>query len=195
MAGGRPRGFDRDRALDRAMTVFWRKGYEGASLAELTRAMGINPPSLYAAFGSKEGLFRAALDRYGESRAGFLAEVAAAPTARAAAERLLCGSADQAVAPDHPPGCLLVQGGLACGAGAEAIPSELATRRAGVECVLRDRFERAKAEGELAADTDVSALARYLATVTQGMAVQAAAGATRAELEAIGELALTGWPG
>lgn len=191
---GRPRAFDKDKALDRAMEVFWRKGYEGASLADLTKAMGINPPSLYAAFGNKEGLFRSALDRYVEGRADFLAEVLNAPTARGVAERMLRGTADLLTDPCHPPGCVLIQGGLACGAGSETIPQELAARRAGLERALTERFARAKAEDDLPDTADPAALARYLTAVTQGMAIQASAGAQRLELRQIVDMALQALP-
>jgi len=194
MAMGRPRAFDKDEVLDRAMELFWRKGYEGASLADLTKAMGINPPSLYAAFGNKEGLLKAALDRYLEKRAAFLEHVLAAPTAREAADRMLCGTADLLTDPKNPPGCLLLQGGLACGAGAEAIPSELAGRRAAGEDALRTRFERAREEGDLPASADPGILARFVFAVVQGMGVQAAAGATREELTDIAVLSLAAFP-
>src|SRR5881397_436962 len=111
---GRPRAFDADKALDRALLVFWRKGYEGASLADLTRAMGINRPSLYAAFGNKEALFRRALDRYAEGPAAYVGEALNEPTARAVAERLLGGTIDLLSDPHNPHGCLVVQGALAC---------------------------------------------------------------------------------
>lgn len=194
MAMGRPRAFDKDEVLDRAMELFWRKGYEGASLADLTKAMGINPPSLYAAFGNKEGLLKAVLDRYLEQRATFLDGVMAAPTAREAADRMLRGTADLLTSPDNPPGCLLLQGGLACGAGAEAVPSELAYRRAAGEDRLRERFERAQSDGDLPASVSPAALARYMSAVIQGMGVQAAAGATRADLTEIAELSLAAFP-
>src|ERR1700750_1572705 len=113
MAMGRPREFDVDSALDQAMEVFWRHGYEGATIAQLTEAMGINPPSLYACFGSKEGLLKAALDRYTARRAAWLDEILGAATARDVAERMLMGVADVQTDPANPPGCLLVQGGLA----------------------------------------------------------------------------------
>src|SRR5215211_3297202 len=119
MARGRPREFNADQALDKALKVFWKKGYEGASLPELTRAMGINRPSLYAAFGNKEGLFRKALDRYAEGPAAYVGEALAEPTARGVAERLLRGAAELLAGPRSPRGCLLVQGALACGEGAE----------------------------------------------------------------------------
>ena len=194
MAMGRPRAFDKDEALDRAMEVFWRKGYEGASMADLTKAMGINPPSLYACFGNKEGLLKASLDRYAERRAEFLSHVLAAPTAREVASRMLKGTADLQTDPTQPPGCLLVQGGLACGSGAETIPSELATRRQEPEDMLRERFERARSEGDLPADADPAALARYVSTIIQGMGVQASAGATREALQQIADLSLAAIP-
>jgi AcrR family transcriptional regulator len=194
MAIGRPRAFDRDEALDQALQVFWRKGYEGASLAGLTAAMGINPPSLYAAFGNKAGLFRAALDRYMADHAVFFDQVLAAPTSRAVAEALLHSVADLQSVPDRPPGCLTVQGALSCSAEAEPIRQELAQRRAATEAALRRRFERARTEGDLPAQADPAALARYLMTLTQGMAVQAAGGASAEELQQVVEIALRAWP-
>lgn len=191
---GRPRAFDRGQALDQAMDVFWRHGYEGASLAELTRAMGVNPPSLYAAFGNKEGLFRAVLDRYGERRTTFMDEVIDAPTSRHVVERYLRGWAELGD-PGKPAGCLILQSGLACGAGGEAVADELTERRKDPECRLRARFERARDEGDLPVGVDPGALARYLVAVTQGMSIQAAGGATPAELRQVAEMALKAWPG
>ena len=194
MAMGRPRGFDLDQALEQAMQVFWRLGYEGASLAELTKAMGINSPSLYAAFGSKEGLFKAVLDHYAARRQECLAQVLAAPTAREAAERLLFGLVDLATDPNEPPGCLLLQGGLSCGVTTPTIPQELARRRAYLETALEERFTQARDAGDLPASADPAVLARYLAAVCNGIAVQAAAGASRDELRQIAALALHAWP-
>ena len=194
MAMGRPRAFNKDEALDRAMNVFWRKGYEGASLADLTKAMGIKPPSLYAAFGNKEGLLRAALDRYGQLRAEFMRHVLDAPTARETASRILLGTADKLTDPENPPGCLLVQAGLACGSGSEAIPPELACRRNADEDALRQRFERAMEEGDLPATSNPAVMASFLSTVLQGMGVQAAAGASREDLRNIARLAIDIFP-
>jgi AcrR family transcriptional regulator len=191
---GRPRAFDVEKALDRALEVFWRKGYEGASLLDLTRAMGINRPSLYAAFGSKEGLFRKALDRYAEGPAAYVRAALNAPTARAVAERLLGGSVDLLTDRRNPRGCLLVQGALACGEAAESVRRELAARRASGEVAVRQRFERALADGDLPADSDPADLARYVVTVMRGMAVQAAGGAGREELRRVAEMALRAWP-
>jgi AcrR family transcriptional regulator len=190
MAMGRPREFDREGVLDEAMEVFWRHGYEGATIAQLTAAMGINPPSLYAAFGSKEGLLKAALDHYSAKRAEFMSEVLAAPTARKVVELLLLRIADLQTDPANPPGCLLVAGGLACGTGAENIPFELASRRAQTEDQLRNRFVRARNEGDLAAGADPAALARYLSAVIAGMGVLASSGSDRDELRQVALVSL-----
>lgn len=191
---GRRRAFDAETALAQAMDVFWRKGYEGASLAALTEAMGINPPSLYMAFGNKDGLFRRALDLYARKRDPFMIEVLAARTARETAERYLFGWAELAAGGADPPGCLLIQGGIACGEAGEGVPQELALRRAGPEAALRARFETARSEGDLPGDADPTSLARYLSAVVYGMAVQAGAGMTVEALRDIAAAALRGWP-
>lgn len=191
---GRPREFDADQALDCALEVFWRKGYEGASLSELTEAMGINRPSLYAAFGNKEDLFRKALDRYADGPAAYTREALNAPTARGVVERLLRGATEALTHPDYPPGCLGVHGALSCGEAAESIRDELSARRAAYEVSLRQRFERAKSEGELSGDADCVDLARLVMTVMQGMAVQAAGGATRDDLRRVAEMMLRTLP-
>lgn len=191
---GRPREFDVDEALDRALTVFWRKGYEGASISELTEAMGINRPSLYAAFGNKEELFRKALDRYAEGPAAYTYEALDEPTAHAVAEHLLRGAADALTDPSHPHGCLGVQGALTCGNAAASIKDELYARQARWQAAMQRRFERAKREGDLAAGANCADLAQYVSTVVQGMAVQAAGGATRQQLRKVADLALHAWP-
>lgn len=195
MQKGRPREFCADEALDKALHVFWQRGYEGTSMSDLTDAMGISRPSLYAAFGNKEDLFRQALDRYAETGPGALQrEALKEQTARAVVERLLRSAAESLTDPRNPPGCLAVQGALSCGDAAESIKNELCARRAAGEAALRERFERARAEGDLPRDSDPAALARYIATVTQGMAVQAAGGATRAALLEVADVALKAWP-
>jgi AcrR family transcriptional regulator len=190
MGIGRPREFDAETALDQAMEVFWRHGYEGATIAQLTEAMGINPPSLYACFGNKEGLLKAALDRYTKLRTVWMDEVVAAPTARDVAERMLMGIADKQTDPANPPGCLLVQGGIACGTGSESVPFELAARRAQNEDQLRDRFVRAKAEGDLKPTSDPAALARYVSAVSVGMGVMASSGSDREALQQVASVAV-----
>lgn len=195
MAIGRPRAFDTDKALDQALNVFREKGYEGASLADLTAAMGISPPSLYAAFGNKEALFGKALDRYAERQAGFYREALARPTAREAVEALLAGAVDMATNTETPRGCLLVSGALACGDEAETVRAELARRRSEGEWMLRRRLEQAKDEGDLPAGADPADLARYVTTVLQGLAVQAAGGAGAEDLRRVAAVALRAWPG
>lgn len=191
---GRPRAFDIDEVLDRALQVFWRKGYEGASLADLTRAMGINRPSLYAAFGDKQSLFRKVLDRYAEGPAAYVREALKEPTARAVVERLLSGAVEVQTGPLNPQGCLTVHGALAGGKGGDAIRQELNSRRAAGEAAIRKRLERAKSEGDLPPDVSPADLARYVTTVMHGMAVQAAGGASRAELRRVVKTALRAWP-
>ena len=191
---GRPRSFDIDRALDRVLQVFWRKGYEGTSLSDLTKAARVNRPSLYAAFGDKRALFRKALDRYLTGPAAYTQEALKEPTARAVVERLLGGAADLNTAPRNPGGCLTVQGALACGDAGDSIRQELVACRAAGEAALRRRFRRAKSEGDLPADTDPADLARYVAAIIYGMAVQAAGGASRDKLQQVIEMALRTLP-
>jgi AcrR family transcriptional regulator len=190
---GRPREFDIDRALERAMELFWRQGYEGTSLADLTRELGLTRPSLYAAFGSKEALFLKALDLY-ESRAGYRQAALTAPTAAAYARALLQGAADLHGDKRNPPGCLGVQGALACAPQSDSIRKELIRRRKIGEGYILDRLKRAKVEGDLPAGADPAGLARYLSIVIYGITVQAAGGATRKELRSAADLALRSWP-
>ena len=194
MAIGRPRAFDVDQALDQALHLFWEKGYAGTSITDLTEAMGINPPSLYAAFGNKEKLFKKALDRYEDLRDQILEEAFAAPTAREAVTRLLEGTAERLSDKCNPRGCLMVQGALSGGEECEAVKRDLSSRRAGGEALIRKRLKRAKREGDLPSDADAAALARFVATVMHGMAVQAAGGAAPKELRAIVNTALRAWP-
>lgn len=191
---GRPRTFDTDAALENAMQVFWRKGYEGASLSDLTAAMGINPPSLYAAFGSKDALFRKAMDRYEAGPGSYTPKALLAPTARAVAEQLLAGAVALHGTARNPKGCLGVQGALACGETASGVQRDQSARRIVAERLVRQRFERAKAEGDLPDDASPADLARYLRAVICGMAVQSADGATRKELQKTAEMAMRTWP-
>jgi AcrR family transcriptional regulator len=191
---GRPRAFDTDKALDRALAIFWRDGYEGASLPALTRAMGINRPSLYAAFGNKEALFRKAVDRYERVPAGYAPKALKQPTAREVVEALLKGIVALLTRPQNPGGCLMVQGALACGENAKSIRQEMASRRAAGVAAIRRRFQRAIDEGDLPASADASVLARFVATVMHGMAVQAASGASRKELLRVKDMFLRMWP-
>ncbi|TLU74085.1 TetR/AcrR family transcriptional regulator [Lichenicoccus roseus] len=191
---GRPREFDVDVALAAALDVFWRNGFEGASMTDLTEAMGITRPSLYATYGNKEALFRRALDSYQSTCMTFFADALSRPTARMVAERILFGWADAQTDPAHPAGCLGTNGALACSNAAEPIRLELVARREAAEAALRRRLEQAVAEGDLPPDADPAALASYVMTVGQGMAVQAASGSTRALLYRVVDTALRAWP-
>ena len=190
---GRTRQFDLNEALDRALDVFWVRGYEGATLPELTRAMGINRPSLYAAFGNKEQLFHKALDRYRTGPMSFLTEALCKPTARAAVEAIFAGFVKMQRDRDKARGCLVVSA-LACGEEGEAVRRELARLRQGIVTALRERFERAVRDSDLPAGTDCATLARFTATVLNGLAVQSASGATEKELRLVSALAMQVWP-
>ena len=195
MPKGRPREFDTEKALDIALLLFWKRGYEGTSLAALTESMGINTPSLYAAFGNKEELFKKVLDRYLEKPASYLPKALTHRTARGAAENLLNGAIDMVTNRRHPDGCLLVQGALASGPMTENMRAELSRRRASAEAAVRRRFERAIAEGDLPRDADAARLARYMITVIWGLSVEASGGATKAQLKEVADMALRSWPG
>src|SRR2546428_9978457 len=173
---GRTRQFDADEALDRALEVFWARGYEGATLPELTRAMGINRPSLYAAFGNKEQLFRKALDRYQTGPMSFLTEALRKPNARAVVVAVFSGFVRMQRDRDKARGCLVVSGALACGEEAETVRRELAQLRQAIVTALRERFERAVQDGDLPAGTDCAALAPDTPTVLDRLAGPAAPG-------------------
>jgi AcrR family transcriptional regulator len=194
MPPGRPRNFDPEKALDQALKVFWAKGYEGASLPDLTAAMGINRPSLYAAFGNKQSLFKKALDRYINGHASYMHDALAQPTARAVAEKLLHGAVQNLTDPNNPRGCLAVQGALACGDDADCMRKELIRHRESLVTALRDRLSRAKKENDLPRESNPADLARYLATVLHGLSVQATGGASRKDLQKVASLALQAWP-
>ncbi len=191
---GRPRAFDPDVALDRAMHVFWAKGYEGAALSDLTRTMRINRPSLYAAFGNKEQLFRKVLDRYMNGPLAFFGKALGAAKARDVIEQIFLGAANMPSDPRTPAGCLVVQGALACGDAARSVRKEIAARRAAAKVALRRRLQRAKREGDLPPNADPAQLSHYVMTVLHGMAVQGADGANQDQLRRVAEMALRVWP-
>ncbi|MFE2939816.1 TetR/AcrR family transcriptional regulator [Streptomyces sp. NPDC059255] len=191
---GRPREFDIDQALERAMRVFWARGYEGASLAELTGAMGITKTSMYAAFGSKEQLFRKALQRYGAGPAAYATRALEEPTARAVALAFLRGAVRTTTPPGGPSGCLTVQGALASSDGSRAVHDLLVDWRNDAGVRLEERFRRAVDEGDLPCNADPRCLARFIMAMGFGIAVQAANGLGTAELDEIVDTALLGWP-
>jgi len=188
---GRPRCFDRAAALEAAMEVFWRKGFEATSLADLTAAMGINPPSLYAAFGDKERLFLEAAGHYEEARFA-LCPYTEEPTARAAVGRLLAHLADELPSADHP-GCLMVMT-MAISGCSEGLKDALAKLRAEVRGRFRARIERGIREGDVPAGTDAAALTDFYGAVISGMALQARAGAGRKSMRAAAGQALSLFP-
>lgn len=194
LSPGRPRAFNPDKALDAALKVFWERGYEGASLAELTKAMGINKPSLYATFGDKAELFRKVVDRYTSRQNDLWEQVSREPSARTALERILNAVADSLTSGQNPHGCLLVQSALTCSEESECIKKELALRRGDSDTMLRLRLERAQKEGEIPPDADVAALSRYFSAILRGMSVEASGGATRQDLQNVIDLSLKVWP-
>lgn len=191
---GRPREFDADKALTAALRVFWKNGYESASMAELTAEMGITKPSLYAAFGNKEALFHKALDLYEREKLAYTCSALQAPTARGVAERFLRGALEMQLGDCNPRGCLSVISTASCGAEAESIKSEVVARRASSEAALVARFGRAKEEGELPDGLEPAALARFLYALLQGMSVQSTSGASSAELSQLVETSMLVWP-
>lgn len=190
---GRPREFCVDHALAEALRVFWEKGYEGASLTDLTEAMGITRPSLYAAFGNKESLFRKALDLYEREKMAYIAEALAKPTAREVAETMLRGALAN-VTGEGPHGCLRVIASVACGDEAQSIRCEIMERTKAGKDSLIARFQRAKAEGDLPAHVDPEGLTRVLIAYLQGISVQANMGEPTEELEKLIDTALAIWP-
>ncbi len=192
MALGRPRDFCTEAALDTALKLFWKKGYEGTSLTDLTREMGINRPSLYAAFGNKESLFRKALDRYIQQKSALTEAAYSEPTIRGGVEKLLYGLLGDGT--EECRGCMAVQAALVCGEASESIKQELADYRAASEAKFRERLIRAQKEGELPKDADPADLARYIYTIVQGIAVQSAGGANRDELKRVIDMAMRAWP-
>ncbi|ACL66664.1 transcriptional regulator, TetR family [Anaeromyxobacter dehalogenans 2CP-1] len=192
---GRPRSFDRGEALQKAMEVFWDRGYDGASMADLTRAMGINSPSLYAAFGSKAALFREALDLYAATEGAGGRCALDEGTAREALRGMLRATVEGLTAAGKPRGCMIVLG--ACQGGADgdgaALDALLRARRARAVEDVRRRLRRGVDEGDLPPGADVEALTAFYATVLQGLSLRARDGASRAELLGIVESAMAAW--
>ncbi|GAA1990236.1 TetR/AcrR family transcriptional regulator [Catenulispora subtropica] len=191
---GRPREFDLDDALDKAIDVFWKQGYGGTSLSDLTEAMGISRPSLYSAFGNKEQTFKAAVERYARVDMAYVDDALSAPTAYETVSRYLRSNADAVTTPGKPAGCLSIQGGLSAGPDDDRVVRYLADRRADGERRFADRFARAIADGGLPASEDAADLAKYVSTVSAGLAVQAAAGVSREELHRVVDRALLAFP-
>ncbi|TCP49354.1 TetR family transcriptional regulator [Tamaricihabitans halophyticus] len=193
-ARGRPRAFDRDEVLDKAMRLFWERGYEAVALADITAVTGINSPSLYAAYGAKEELFRAAVRRYNEQGSPVQNALATQPTARLTIEVMLRDSARTYTDPANPRGCMVVLAATNCTQDNAAIQDFLADCRRTDRDQLRDRLARGVTEGELPKGTDPTALADFFHTVLYGLSIRARDGASTAELLAIVDTALAAWP-
>ncbi len=192
---GRPRAFDIEKALHKALDVFWRKGYEGASLPDLCQAMGINKPSLYAAFGNKEQLFLKAIELYENRPCAYFYPALDKASSFEVVEHMLMGAALSHNDSQNPPGCILVQGALACSEAAAVVKEALILKRKAAEVALCQRLQYAKDQADLPVDADPAALARYIVAVLQGMAVQATSGASCAELQQVAQTVLNAWPG
>ncbi|MFE9676365.1 TetR/AcrR family transcriptional regulator [Streptomyces sp. NPDC006259] len=190
---GRPRSFDRATALEKAVMAFWEHGYEATSVSDLTRIMGIGAPSLYAAFGDKRSLFDEVVTVYGSKYGAFPQHaLEEEPTARAAVERLLREAAAEFTDPDHPYGCLVIHAATNC--TTPDVEDALRRRRNANLAAIERRIAGDVAARELPPDTDAGALARVVGAVFQGMSQQARDGASREELEAVAEIALSIWP-
>ena len=190
---GRPRSFDRDAALDSAMEVFWEKGFEAASLSDLTKAMGINPPSLYATFGDKEKLFLEAIERY-RGNQGEACPYAAEPTARSAIEKLLTDLAIEFTDTGHPRGCMMVMAATTSSGTSAAFQQALARQRDEGKAHLKARIQQGIKDGDVAPDTDAGALANFCQAIIAGMSLQARDGASRKTLLGMVETAMRAWP-
>lgn len=190
---GRPREFDTELALGAALRVFWAKGYEGASLSDLTDEMGITRPSLYAAFGNKEALFRQALDLYERDKLTYIGDAIEAPTARGVAERLLMGSVDAATTGDCK-GCMGVIASVACQSVEPSIRDDVNARAESSRRAIIARMQQAIDAGEFRVATEAEAITRYLLAIMQGISVQAQSGASRDDLLQVADSALLSWP-
>jgi len=191
---GRHKQFDEGEALEAALSVFWQKGYEGTSFQDLTRATGVARPGLYAAFGNKEAFFRKALDLYESKYMGYMSKALDEPTSSKVVESILTGSAFLQTMNMTHPGCLGINGALACSEDAESVRLELIQRRAKFQLALQKRFDKARLEGDLPASIDCATLASFVMAISQGMAVQAKAGASRKALIGLIEHTLFTWP-
>jgi AcrR family transcriptional regulator len=194
-SAGRPRAFDREQALGIALDLFWRQGYEGTSIPQLTKAMGISPPSLYAAFKSKESLYREAVELYLTQYSGFMSSLFDEKiSARDAIEKALLEAAKQFSDPCHAPGCMISSAELQASADNMKLAAELTGLRQAAQKIVYTRLEAARKSGELEKKTDTASLAAFYAMVSQGMSVQARDGASTSLLTHLAKLAMQVWP-
>lgn len=194
MPRGRPREFDKDQALDKALRMFWRYGYEGTSISALAEHIGITVPSLYLAFGNKERLFMQAVERYGLYSNQFYEDAFREAKARDVAHRILIGEIDLVAGAETPDGCLMIQGALATSPESDKVRKTMAKLRRQAEVEVAERFELSRLRGDLPPGWSPRALAAYIMTVASGMAVQAKSGMSRDELLRVADMAMLIWP-
>jgi len=194
MPRGRPRNFDREEALDTALKLFWQHGYEGTSVAMLAETIGVNVPSLYAAYANKESLFVECIERYGELNGKMYHESFQKKTARQVARSILEEEVELVTRRGTPDGCLMVQGALVTSPESEPIRKMMAGIRGMAEKWMAERFEQAIDDGDLPSDADPAALACYLMTINSGLAVQAKSGVKKKQLLKVVEIAMRNWP-
>jgi AcrR family transcriptional regulator len=187
---GRPIGFDRDAALEAAMLLFWKRGFEGTSMADLTKAMGLNPSSIYAAFGDKHALFSLAVKRYLKTRAQYAAKALQQPTLEKVIRALFNSTVTFLTTPNHPPTCMTLGGAVGCSVEASPARDMMTEIRRQNESAMRERFLLAQKSGELSKDVNVDDYTRYLSTIIAGLSIQAANGSTKAELKRTAQMAL-----
>ncbi len=193
-ARGRPRSFDLDTVLERAMRLFWLRGYETTSLAELLKAMRVTTPSIYSAFGDKEHLFLETIKRYIAGPGSYQAEALREKTAKGAVTRILSQAVDSITDPDTPPGCMLTLSAINCSAASASVRQAVTEARREMEQALCRRIEQGKTEGDVPAATDAPALAGFYSTFLYGMSIKAIEGVTREEARAMADAALRAWP-
>lgn len=194
MPRGRPREFDKELALDTALRMFWRNGYEGTSTAALAGEIGITVPSLYLAFGNKESLFMRAVDHYDRYSGKLYEDAFGQPSARDVARSILLGEVDLVSGDDTPKGCLMIQSALATSPASDKVQKRMAELRRGAEAEVAARFERARVEGDLPPGWDPAILAAYIMTLASGLAVQAKSGVSKQEMIKVVETAMLIWP-
>jgi AcrR family transcriptional regulator len=187
---GRPIGFDKEAALEGAMLLFWKHGYEGTSMADLTRVTGLNPSSIYAAFGDKRALFSLAVKRYLKTRAQYAAKALAQPTLEKVIRALFDSTVAFLTAPNHPPTCMTLGGAVGCSVEASPARDIMTEIRRQNESAMRERFLLAQKSGELSKDVKVDDYTRYLSTIIAGLSIQAANGSTKAQLKRTAQMAL-----
>jgi AcrR family transcriptional regulator len=187
---GRPISFDKNAALEAAMLLFWERGYEGTSMADLTQAMGLNPSSIYAAFGDKQALFQLAVKRYMEMRAQYAGKALQEPTLEKVVRALFDNTVEFLTTPGHPPTCMTLAGAVGCSLDASSARDLMTEIRKQNQVALRQRLLKARKSGELSKDIDLDDYTRYLSTIIAGLSIQAANGSTKAELNRTAQMAL-----